>query len=84
MLQPKQAYWEELQIFQSHGDLKKHINDLLKWKWRSECDDAVNNKLHEIDPQLGVWPEGFRIIKQEERVLARVQIGHSHRFTPSF
>ena len=37
-----------------YGDFKKHINDFFKCKWQSGWDDAVNNKLHEIDPQLGL------------------------------
>ena len=59
-------------------DFKKHINVLLKRKWQTQWDETVNNKLHEIHPQLGLWPGGSRIIKREESVLARVPIGHTH------
>ena len=58
--------------------LKKHIDVLLKHKWQSQWDAAVNNKLHEIHPQLGLWPGGSRIIRREESVLTRIQIGHTH------
>ena len=61
-----------------YGDFKKHINILLKRKWQSQWDEAANNKLHEINPQLGLWPGGSRIIRREESVLARVRIGHTH------
>ena len=61
-----------------YGDFKKHINVLLKCKWQSQWDEAVNNKLHEIHPQLGLWPGGSRIIRREESVLARIRIGHTH------
>ena len=55
-----------------YGDLKKHINVLLKRKWQSQWDEAVDNKLHEIHPQLGLWPGGSRIIRREESVLTRI------------
>ena len=57
-------------------NFKKHINVLLKRKWQSQWDEAVNNKLHEIHPQLGLWLGGFRIIRSEESVLGRIRIGH--------
>ena len=61
-----------------YGDFKKHINVLLKRKWQSQWDEAVNNKLHAIHPQLGLWPGGSRIIRREESVLTRIRIGHTH------
>ena len=61
-----------------YGDFRKHINVLLKRKWQSQWDEAVNNKLHEIHPQLGLWPGGSRIIRREESVLTRIGIGHTH------
>ena len=45
---------------------------------QSQWDEAVNNKLHEIHPQLGLWPGGSRIIRREESVLTRIRIGHIH------
>ena len=61
-----------------YGDFRKHINALLKRKWKSQWNEAANNKLHEIHPRLGLWPGGSRIIRREESVLARVRIGHTH------
>ena len=61
-----------------YGDFKKHIYDFLQRKWQSEWDEAVSNKLHEIFPQLALWPCGFSIIRREESVLGRIQIGHTH------
>ena len=61
-----------------YGDFRKHINVLLKRKWQSQWDEAVNNKLHDIHPQLGLWPGGSRIIRREQSVLARIRIGHTH------
>ena len=61
-----------------YGDFEKHISVLLERKWQSQWDEAANNKLHEIHPQLGLWPGGSRIIGREESVLARIRIGHTH------
>ena len=60
-----------------YGDFKEHINVLLKGKWQSQWDEGVNNKLHEIHPQFGFWPEGSQIISREESVLKRIRIGHT-------
>ena len=43
-----------------YGDFKKHINVLIKRKWQSQWDGAVNNKLHEIHPKLGPKSLGVR------------------------
>ena len=40
--------------------------------------EAVNNKLHEIYSELGLWPGAFRITRCEESVLARIRIGHTY------
>ena len=48
------------------GDFKKHISALLKCKWESQWDEAVNNKLHGIHPQHGLWPGGSTIIRRKE------------------
>ena len=61
-----------------YGDFRKHINVLLKHKWQSQWDEAVNNKLYEIHPQLGLWPAGSRIIRLEESVLTRSRSSHTH------
>ena len=61
-----------------YDDFKKHINVLLKRKWQSQWDEAVDNKLHEIYPQLGLWPGGSRIIRREGSVLTRIRITHTH------
>ena len=62
-----------------YGDFKKHINVLLKRKWQSQWDEAVNNQLLEIHPQyLQYLPGGSRIIRHEENVLTRIRIGHTH------
>ena len=37
-------------ISNPYGAFKKHINVLLKRKWQSQQDEAVNNKVHDIHP----------------------------------
>ena len=63
------------------GELKTH--QLMKHKWQAEWYKAINNKLHGIHPQLGLWPWNFGVIRLEESVLARIRIGNSH-LTHSF
>ena len=58
--------------------LKSTPMSFLKCEWQSQWDEAVDDTLHEIHPQLGLWPGGSRIIRREESVLARIQIGHTH------
>ena len=41
-----------------YGDFKKHVSVLLKRKCQSQWDERVDHKLHEIHPQLGLWPGG--------------------------
>ena len=58
-----------------YGDVKKHMNDLLKQKCLLQWVAAVNYKLHTIQPEQRLWPRGYRIIRREESVLVRMKIG---------
>ena len=60
-----------------YADFKCYINEFVKSKWQSQWDEAIDNKLHSIQPRLGKWPGASRQIWQEETVLARVRIGQS-------
>ena len=51
-----------------YGDLKKHINVLLKRKWQSKWYEAINDLLHGILSQLGLF---FRIIRREEKSFSK-------------
>ena len=57
-----------------HGDFK-NINDLLKCKWQPELGEAAQQIACKT-LSAGSVPQVFRIIRL--RVLARIQIGHSH------
>ena len=54
------------------SNFKKHIDVLMKHKWQAELDEAINNTLHAIHPQLGLWPGGLTVVRREESVLARI------------
>ena len=66
-----------------YADFKRYINEFVKSKWQSQWDEAIDNKLHSIQPRLGKWPGASRQIRREETVLTRVRIGHS-RLTHSY
>ena len=66
-----------------YADFKHYINEFVKSKWQSQWDEAIDNKLHSIQPRLGKWPGASRQIRREETVLTRVRIGHS-RLTHSY
>ncbi len=51
---------------------------LLRSKWQTLWDLAVNNKLHAIQPSLGRWPGSRRNTRREEVVLARIRLGHTY------
>ena len=61
-----------------YGDFKRYINEFIKSKWQQRWDEAVNNKLHEIRPNLDHRPSHSVNVRREERVLSRIRIGHSH------
>ncbi len=61
-----------------YTDRKRHINNLVRSKWQTLCDVAVNNKLHAFQPSLGHWPGSKRNTCREEVVLARIRQGHTY------
>ena len=67
-----------------YTDLKPTIKKFISDKWQKSWDNQTQNKLHEIQEAIGEWPTGYRSIRREEVILARLRIGHySHySFTP--
>ena len=61
-----------------YTDFKCLINPLIRKQWQSSWDNQTENKLHAIQPTLGLWPKAKRQSRREELVLARLRIGHSH------
>ena len=59
-------------------DLKPTIKKFISDKWQKSWDNQTQNKLHEIQESIGEWPTGYRSIRREEVILARLRIGHTH------
>jgi ribonuclease HI len=49
-----------------------------KWQYYWAMPKPRPNKLFEIQPVLGLWPNASRRSRREEIVLARLRIGHTH------
>ena len=78
----KEALGQEVQhIVQPHNDSKQAIKRYIHEKWQAEWDE-VRNDLHGVSPIL---PHKYSAVlpRREERVLARLHIGHT-RFTHSY
>lgn len=67
---------EDRQIVWS--DLKSKVNMYLHKSWQTSWDEEINNKLHEILPDLteNLNVQG-RLTRKEETVLSRLRIGHT-------
>ena len=61
-----------------YTDLKPTIKKFISDKWQKSWDNQTQNKLHEIQEAIGEWPTGYRSIRREEVILARLHIGHTH------
>ena len=61
-----------------YTDFNPCINKYIFSKWQLSWNNAVFNKLHDIEPTLGDWHQGNRSVRREEVVLSRCRIGHSH------
>ena len=73
---------EDIQpIYQPHNDSRQSIREHVLSKWQGQW-DLANNDLHQAHPTL---PYRFtaRLPRREERVMARVHIGHT-RLTHSY
>ena len=61
-----------------YTDFKTNIRGYCRSQWQSIWDNENRNKLYNIQPELGLWPQCFREKRREEIVLARCRIGHTH------
>ncbi|GFS24071.1 RNA-directed DNA polymerase from transposon X-element [Elysia marginata] len=65
----KQAIW---------SDLKLQVNTHLEQLWQTDWDTEVDNKLHEIRPNLKqILDFDERLNRKQETVVSRLRIGHS-------
>ena len=60
-----------------YTDLRPTINKLITDKWQQQWNSYTNNKLQNIKPTIGEWQPGYRKIRKEEVILARLRIGHT-------
>jgi ribonuclease HI len=75
----KQALSQSISNFKlPYTDFKNKIQRYCRSQWQSIWDDEFENKLHSIQPELGLWPQCYRGKRREEVVLARCRIGHTH------
>ena len=65
------------------SDFRPCVTTYVNTQWQQQWNLETRNKLHKIKPILGEWPPGFRKVRREEVVLARLRIGHTH-FTNSY
>jgi hypothetical protein len=58
-------------------DFRPAINKLVSSEWKANWDNAVFNKLHDINPSLEVSPSLSLSNRHDQTVLLRCQIGHT-------
>ncbi len=61
----------------AHTDRRRHINTVIRFKWQSFCDEALNNKLHAIQPSLGCWSRCRRNARREV-LMVRIPMKHTY------
>ena len=66
-----------------HSDFRQSINKLIRRKWKTVWNEAIFNKLHEINPNLDVSPSLSLSIRRDQVVISRCRIGHT-RITHSY
>ena len=64
-------------------DFKQVINEYVYKQWQLQWDMQDMNKLHFIQPKLGLWTHGSRKSRREEILLSCIRIGHTY-LTHSF
>ena len=63
----------------NYNSLKSSIRQHSKLFWQNQWRDAPSRtQLHEIKPNIGTWTSSFRSSRLEEKVLARIRLGHTY------
>ena len=65
------------------SDLKRSVNCYIHRKWQTEWDSKIGNKLHSIQPSIGIYRDADRMTKKDQVVISRLRIGHT-RLTHAF
>ena len=61
-----------------YTDFKHLISQYIFSTWQDNWNGAVVNKLHSVKPVLGDWQSSYRRCRNDEVVLCRARIGHTH------
>ena len=60
------------------SDYSPAIKEYVRMKWSDFWSLQTENKLHSVQPNLGIWPKSCRESRREEMVLCRIRIGHAY------
>ena len=59
--------------------IKSTIRQRTRTYWQRQWrDDPNRTQLHEIKPDIGIWTSSFRSNRLEEKILAKLRIGHTY------
>ena len=61
-----------------YTDFKVNINNYIRTKWQTLWDTFPDNKLHTIQPKVGLAKNVFSGSRREDLVLTRARIGHAY------
>ena len=74
----KQAVNKDISYsFIPFSDFRLNINGFIYNEWQSEWDQETNNKLHDIQPNVGKTPAYINNIKCDS-IIRRLRIGHTY------
>jgi len=59
-------------------DFKSLTYNFISSQWQHQWDRESNNKLHNIQPEIGTTVQTQNFSRPQERVLHRTRIGHTH------
>ena len=75
----KDALYENITyIALPFSDYSPAIKEYVRMKWSDFWSLQTENKLHSVQPNLGIWPKSCRESRREEMVLCRIRIGHAY------
>ena len=69
------------QHYSYSNPITKFLTQILTYiqpSWQSQWNADLFNKLHSLNPTLGEWYPSYKSICQEEVIITRLRIGHSH------
>ena len=63
--------------FSIYSDFKPLVKTYIQRIWQEDWDTEINNKLHEIIPNLNEKPPSVKLPRKEETIMHRLRIGHT-------